>query len=158
MAGIRIQCNKYNLIRFCRFCLKTLQNRSFAPKKVNGCKVSPLVWSNFIGQNADLTSGSDCTENPGYSDIPHTVTLFGRPNTVSVSGEACAIYLIFLAPIQVTESCLFMVFHQVVNYILLTSNWELCFSIRRLHRFPSHRSPYSVMFPFVSCECREGSR
>ena len=24
-----------------------------------GCKVSPLVWSNFFGQNADLTSGRE---------------------------------------------------------------------------------------------------
>ena len=33
--------------------------------------------------------GSPYSENPGYSDIPLTVTLFGRPNTVTVSGEAC---------------------------------------------------------------------
>ena len=26
-----------------------------------GCKVSPLEWSNFFGQNADLASGLDCT-------------------------------------------------------------------------------------------------
>ena len=28
---------------------------------VHGCEVSPLVWSIFVGQNADLTSGLDCT-------------------------------------------------------------------------------------------------
>ena len=27
-----------------------------------GCKVSPLVWSIFIGQNADLTNGLHCTK------------------------------------------------------------------------------------------------
>ena len=32
--------------------------------------------------------GSPHTENPGYSDIPLTATLFGLPNTVTVSGEA----------------------------------------------------------------------
>ena len=26
----------------------------------DACKVSPLVWSIFIGQNTDLTSGRDC--------------------------------------------------------------------------------------------------
>ena len=26
-----------------------------------GCMVSPLVWSNFFGQNVDLTSGLHCT-------------------------------------------------------------------------------------------------
>ena len=30
---------------------------------VHGYKVSPLVLSIFIGQNADLTSGLDCIEN-----------------------------------------------------------------------------------------------
>ena len=30
-----------------------------------------------------------CTENPSYSDILLTVSLFGRQNTVTVSGEAC---------------------------------------------------------------------
>ena len=34
---------------------------SFSVKWVPGCKVSLLVWSIFIGQNADLTSGLDCT-------------------------------------------------------------------------------------------------
>ena len=33
--------------------------------------------------------GSPYTENPRYRDIPLTVTLFGRPNTVTISGEAC---------------------------------------------------------------------
>ena len=32
-------------------------------KRVYGCKVSPLVWSIFFGQKADLTSGRDCTPN-----------------------------------------------------------------------------------------------
>ena len=36
--------------------------------------------------------GSPYNENPGYSDIPLTVTLVGRPNTVTVSGEACTIF------------------------------------------------------------------
>ena len=35
--------------------------------------------------------GSPYTENPCYCDIPLTVTLFARPNTVTVSGEACII-------------------------------------------------------------------
>ena len=39
-----------------------------------------LLWS---------IKGSPYTENPGYSDILLTVTLFGRPNTVTVIGEAC---------------------------------------------------------------------
>ena len=34
---------------------------SFSVKSTPVCKVSPLVWSIFIGQNADLTSGRDCT-------------------------------------------------------------------------------------------------
>ena len=34
--------------------------------------------------------GSPCSENPGYSDILLTVTLVGRPNTVTKSGEACS--------------------------------------------------------------------
>ena len=33
--------------------------------------------------------GSPYTENPGYSDILLTVILFGRPNPVTVSREAC---------------------------------------------------------------------
>ena len=34
--------------------------------------------------------GFPYTENPGYSEILLTVTLFGRPNpAVTVSGEAC---------------------------------------------------------------------
>ena len=33
--------------------------------------------------------GSPYIENPGYSDILLTVTLLGRPNPVTVSGEAC---------------------------------------------------------------------
>ena len=35
--------------------------------------------------------GSPYNENPGYSDIPLTVTLLSRPNTVTVSGEACSV-------------------------------------------------------------------
>ena len=34
--------------------------------------------------------GSPYSENPGYSDIPLTGTVFGRPNIVTISGEACA--------------------------------------------------------------------
>ena len=56
MAGIKVHCN--NIIKF---CLKTAKTAVFAQKKVSGCKVSPLIWSIFIGQNADLTSGRDCT-------------------------------------------------------------------------------------------------
>ena len=33
--------------------------------------------------------GSPFTGIPGYMDIPHTGTLFCRPDTVTVSGEAC---------------------------------------------------------------------
>ena len=40
--------------------------------------------------------GSPYSENPGYSDILLTVTLFGPPNTVTVSGEACSD--IFVSP------------------------------------------------------------
>ena len=35
--------------------------------------------------------GSPDTENPHHSDIPLIMTLVGRPNTVTVSGEACNI-------------------------------------------------------------------
>ena len=33
---------------------------SFSVKSTPGCKVSPLVWSIFVGQNVDLTSGPHC--------------------------------------------------------------------------------------------------
>ena len=51
------------------------------------------------------------TENPSYSDIPATVTLFGRPNTVTVSGEAWTCYFLvqmkmyFLGPFFVSPAC-----------------------------------------------------
>ena len=35
--------------------------------------VSPLVWSNFFGQNVDLTSGLHCTDNPTFSPSPKGV-------------------------------------------------------------------------------------
>ena len=40
---------------------------SFSVKSTPGCKVSPLVWSIFIGQNADLTSGLDCTSKSAFT-------------------------------------------------------------------------------------------
>ena len=33
---------------------------------VHGCKVNPLLWSIFFGQNADLTSGRDCITFPNF--------------------------------------------------------------------------------------------
>ena len=41
---------------------------------VHRCKVSPLVWSIFIGQNADLTSELDCTLNWNYGLISFRVS------------------------------------------------------------------------------------
>ena len=39
-----------------------------------------------------LLKGSPYTKNSDYSVILLTLTLFGRPNTVTVSGEACINY------------------------------------------------------------------
>ena len=55
-----------------------------------------------------------CTENPGYSDIPLTVTLFCRPNTVTVSGEACSsLYFCKLS----SRKC-----HPIVHVLLWQTN------------------------------------
>ena len=37
-----------------------------------------------------IISDYRCTGPPGYSDIMLTVTIFGRPNTVTVSGDRVA--------------------------------------------------------------------
>ena len=53
-------------------------------KQTSPLTVTPVTVTVFWSIN-----GSPYTENPGYSDILLTVTLFCHPNTVNVSGEAC---------------------------------------------------------------------
>ena len=40
----------------------------------------------------NVITGLPAYSDTGYSDIPATVTLFGRPNAVTVCGEACITY------------------------------------------------------------------
>ena len=55
-----------------------LKKYVFSHKEGLGCKVSPLVWSIFIGQNADLTSGLHCTSDNKIM-INSSVYYQGRP-------------------------------------------------------------------------------
>ena len=61
--------------------------------------------------------GSPYTENPGNIDIPLTVTLFGRRNTVTESGETCT-------SISRVKSCL------LTQYIFLSTQGCRCQAVR----------------------------
>ena len=38
-------------------------------RSIHACKVSTLVWSIFVGQNADLTTGRDCIRKMGVDNV-----------------------------------------------------------------------------------------
>ena len=56
-------------------------------KRVYGCKVSPLVWSIFVGQNADPTSGRDCIGTIGYGDELVIATVLVRNNWLKMTSQ-----------------------------------------------------------------------
>ena len=61
---------------------------SFSVKSTPVCKVSPLVWSIFIGQNADLTSGLDCT---GLDHCPRILLSCFRERNSGQKGQVAVI-------------------------------------------------------------------
>ena len=79
--------------------------------------------------------GPSYTENPGYNDILITVTLFGRPNTVPVSGDACTIFNNF--------------FQNSTNSPSSTSTGLFVYLVSHSHNWTHHPS-FSPPVPFFA--------
>ena len=89
---------------------------------VHGCKVSPIVWSIFFGQNADLTSGRDCK---------NIRTLYGCHISMAPKVPQC----------QYAMPCLLVLWSAGLLNVGSNSQWIVC--------FPRHPVP-DTFFPNFS--------
>ena len=72
-----------------------------------GCKVSPLVWSIFVGQKADLTSGLHCTgEFPRDGKDARSCSLRQKTDEADSEGSKTLRLLWMLLQSRVLKSCM----------------------------------------------------
>ena len=137
-------------------CSHEILKVSFLCEEIQVCYRPPrlqwhqLQWHSGYSDSFWGKKGSPCTENPGYSDFPHTVTLFGRPNAVTVTGEACTNFLQFS---QCGESqAIFQAKTRAIFFFYWISSLlhQLHLRLHRLHAQVLHVAGEPLVEPEVS--------